>query len=138
MNTMSEEPAQGNATNLVSGRSARSAAAMFNYGNIAAILIPVPIGLLWLGISMIVYAMNRHHPNPKVGHYTQQAAYRFYAITGFLVAAGIFIPMGAIRYYIVTWAVSALVLIPWSILDLVRIRRDHWEDTLIPSESEDA
>ena len=31
---------------------------------------------------MLVYAMNRHHPNPKVGHYTQQAATRFYAVTG--------------------------------------------------------
>ena len=36
--------------------------------------------MLWLGLSMLVYAMNRHHPNPKVGHYTQQAAYRFYGV----------------------------------------------------------
>jgi hypothetical protein len=131
---MSEDQIESNAPRIVTGKSARAAASMFNYGNIAAILIPIPIGLLWLGISMIVYAMNRHHPNEKVGHYTQQAAYRFYAITGLLVAAGIFIPRGGIEYYIVTWVLSALILIPWSILDLVRIRKDHWEDIEIPEE----
>lgn len=138
MNTMSEDTAQGNPANVVSARSARNAASLFNYANIAAILIPVPVGLLWLGISMIIYALNRHHPNPKVGHYTQQAAYRFYGVTGFFVAAGVFIPRGAITIYLITWAIAALILVPWSIIDLVRIRKDHWEDTIITPASEDA
>ena len=86
-------------------------------------------------MSMLVYAMNRHHPNEKVGHYTQQAAYRFYAITGFFVAAAIFIPGGDWDYYLIAWALAALVLIPWSIFDLVRIRRDDWEDMELPVES---
>ena len=67
---------------LISARSARSAARLFNYGNIVAMLVPLPLGILWLGASMIVYAMNRHHPNERVGHYTQQAAYRIYAVAG--------------------------------------------------------
>jgi hypothetical protein len=68
---------------VVSGRSAANAAKFFNYGNIIAVLIPIPFVALWFGGSMLFYAFNRHHPNPKVGHYTQQAAYRFYALTGF-------------------------------------------------------
>lgn len=107
---------------------------LFNYGNILAILAPIPLGMLWLGMSMLLYAMNRHHPNEKVGHYIQHAAYRFYAITGFFVAAAVFIPGGGLTYYLIAWAFAALVLIPWSIVDLVRIRRDTWPDMELPVE----
>jgi hypothetical protein len=122
------------ATVRLPGRRARRAAALFNYGNILAILVPIPLGLLWMGLSMLVYAMNRHHPNEKVGHYTQQAAYRFYAITGFFVAAATFIPGGGWMYYIIAWVFAMLILIPWSIVDLLRIRRDTWSDMELPVE----
>ncbi len=116
------------------GRRARRAAALFNYGNILAILVPIPLGMLWLGLSMLVYAMNRHHPNEKVGHYTQQAAYRFYGVTGFFVAAATFIPGGGWTYYLIAWALAAAVLIPWSVMDLLRIYRDTWSDMELPVE----
>ena len=64
-----------------------------NYGNLVAILIPFPLLIFWFGASMLVYALNRHHPDPRVGHYTQQAAYRFYGVTGFFVAVATFIPV---------------------------------------------
>ena len=115
-------------THLCTGRRARAAASLFNIGNIVAILAPVPLGILWVAISMLVYAMNRHHPNEKVGHYTQQAAYRFYGITGFFVAAATFIPGKGLTYYLVAWAAAALIIIPWSIVDLIKIRKDHWQD----------
>jgi len=120
----------------VSGDSARKAAQIFNFGNIAAILLPLPLGLLWLGGSMIIYAMNRHHPNQRVGYYTQQAAYRFYGITGFFVAAATFIPGNGWTWYLLAWALAALVIVPWSILDIVRIRRENWQDVAINQESE--
>lgn len=116
---------------IVPGRRARAAASLFNIGNVIAILVPIPLGMLWLGLSMLVYAMNRHHPNEKVGHYTQQAAYRFYGIAGFFVAAAAFIPGGGWDYYLIAWALAALILVPWSILDLVRIRRDQWSDVTL-------
>jgi len=116
------------------GHKARRAAALFNYGNILAVVVPIPLGMLWLGLSMLVYAMNRHHPNEKVGHYTQQAAYRFYAVTGFFVAAATFIPGGGWTYYLIAWALAALTLIPWSIMDLLRIHRDTWPDMELPVE----
>ena len=81
---------------------------------------------------MVVYAMNRHHPNPKVGHYTQWAAYRFYGVAGFFTVVATFIPGGelgnSLTYYLIAWALAALVIIPWSIIDLVRIYRDEWVD----------
>jgi len=128
-----EAPVAG--AQMLPGRKARAAASIFNYGNIVAILAPIPLGMLWLGLSMLVYAMNRHHPNEKVGLYTQQAAYRFYAITGFFVAAATFIPGGGWLYYVIAWALAAVVLIPWSILDLIRIRRDQWDDMELPEET---
>jgi hypothetical protein len=77
---------------IVPARSARTAAKLFNYGNILAVLMPFPLIIFWFGASMFVYAMNRHHPNERVGHYTQQAAYRFYAIVGALIVVGTFFP----------------------------------------------
>ncbi len=130
--------AVGPGVHLLPGHKARTAASIFNYGNIIAIIVPVPLGMLWLGLSMLVYAMNRHHPNEKVGHYTQQAAYRFYAITGFFVAAATFIPGGGWHYYLVAWALAALVLIPWSIVDLIRIRADQWQDIELPVQAHES
>lgn len=126
--------AVGSGVHMLPGRKARSAAALFNYGNIIAILLPIPLGMLWLGMSMLVYAMNRHHPNPRVGYYTQQAAYRFYGVSGFFVAIATFIPGGGWDYYLVAWGLAAAVLVPWSILDLMRIRRERWDDMQIPAE----
>jgi hypothetical protein len=125
---------EGQPVRQLPGRKARQAAAVFNIGNIIAILVPVPLGMLWFGLSMLIYAMNRHHPNQRVGHYTQQAAYRFYAITGFFVAAATFIPGGGWAYYLIAWGLAAAILVPWSIYDLIRIRRERWDDMQVPVE----
>lgn len=121
----------------ISGKSAQRAATWFNYGNIVAVLIPLPLFIFWTGMSMLIYALNRHHPNPKVGYYTQQAAYRFYAIAGAAVAAAIFAT--GLTYYLVVWIIAAIVLIPWSIYDLYRIKHDTWEDSFTepPEQFED-
>jgi len=116
---------------MVPARSARFAAKVFNYGNIIAMLLPVPLGILWAGASMLVYALNRHHPNERVGHYTQQAAYRLYSILGVVVAAATFFGTDPVLW-LVTWAICASILIPWSFIDLRRIGREQWTDTEIP------
>lgn len=112
---------------VISAQSARSTAGFFSYGNIASITLPILIPF-WFGASMFVYAMNRHHPNERVGHYTQWAAYRFYALIGALVPVATFFPAD-IRYYMVTWAVLAALLIPAEILALRKIRQEQWHDT---------
>ncbi len=124
------------ATTHITGRSARLAASLFNYGCIAAILLPVPLGLLWLGGSMVVYAMNRHHPNPKVGDYTQRMAYVFYGVAGLFVAVAIFFSGTSWVPYAVAWVIGALAVIPFSLLELWRIRRECWEDLYLESQPE--
>lgn len=115
-------------SHIVRAASSRRAAALFSWGNIIALLLPMPLGVLWLGGSMVLYAMNRHHPNPRVGHYTQQAAYRFYGVVGFVVAAAVFIPGNGLQWWLGAWGLCAAVLIPWSLFDLWRIRCEVWQD----------
>jgi hypothetical protein len=132
---MSEAPAAP--AKIATAKRARGAAASFNIGNIIAILVPLPLGMLWFGMSMLVYALNRHHPNEKVGHYIQKAAYRFYGITGFFVAAATFIPGNDWTYYLIAWAAAGFILVPWSVYDLIKISNDTWVDTPIPEESDE-
>jgi len=127
MTEQNKESETNNTKELITAKSARKAAGLFNIGNIISMLLPFPLGIFWMGLSMVVYAMNRHHPNAKVGHYTQQAAYRFYGVVGFVVVVAVFFGT-EISYWLVTWALCAGVLIPWSIVDLIRIRRDDWQD----------
>lgn len=133
---MFEQSEQTQVGQVVRGSSARTAAALMDYGNIITIIF-IPLIIVWFGASMLVYAMNRHHPNPKVGHYTQWAAYRFYGVTGFFTAAAIFIPGGNWKYYLVAWVLAALIIIPWSILDLMRIYKDEWVDMIIDEDETD-
>ena len=152
MNT--SEPDAHHASILVSATSQRRAAALFNIINLVVIILAgipllmasthtgkgmilyvagaiIPI-VLWFGGSMLLYAFNKHHPNPKVGHYTQWAAYRYYAVTGSLIVIGTFFPTD-INYYLAFWAFAAAILIPWSIWELRRIYRDTWLDMNIPA-----
>ena len=119
---------------IARGSSAKRAASLMNYGNIVSILVPFPLLIFWFGASMLVYAMNRHHPNPKVGHYTQQAAYRFYSVTGFFIVIATFIPGNGWVWHLIAWILALLVLVPWSVVDLRRIHRDRWVD--IPLDDE--
>jgi len=114
--------------NVITAASARRTAALFDYGNLLAVALPLPLGILWLGASMVVYAMNRHHPNPRVGYYTQWAAYRFYGVVGFVVVVATFYGTG-LKAWLITWAVMAVILIPWTVYDLLRIYREDWRDT---------
>lgn len=114
--------------------SAKRAASLMNYGNIIAILVPFPLVIFWFGASMMVYAMNRHHPNPRVGYYTQRAATRFYAVTGFFIVIGTFIPGNGWGWYLMAWVAALLILVPWSIMDLRSIQREQWID--IPLDEE--
>lgn len=115
---------------IIPAKSARFSAGLFNYGNIVSMLLPVPLGIFWFGMSIMVYAMNRHHPNERVGFYTQHAAYRFYAVLGFIILPGTAFNTGWVPWAI-TWAISFLILVPLSIRDLIRIRKESWHDTVI-------
>ena len=115
---------------FIKGAAAKRSAMLFNIGNLIAIVIPVPVGILWLGASIAVYTMLRHHPDPRVGHYTQWAAYRFYGLVGLVVVIATFFSTSLLAW-IITWAILAAIIIPWTIYDLVRIHKEDWQDRVI-------
>lgn len=143
----------------ISAASARMMARLFDLGNIISMLpglIVAPIVLLakphhftmiflfilmvvppilWFGISMAVYTLARHHPNERVGHYTQQAAYRFYGAFGIVIPVGTFYGTQW-QLWIITGGVVALILVPWSLWDLRRINKEEWHDTVTGGEQQ--
>jgi hypothetical protein len=122
-------------TRVVTGRSSRFAAMQMDLGNLVSMLLP-PLPLLWFGGSMLIYALHRHHPNPRVGHYTQQAAYRFYAVMGAIIPIGTFFPGRGITSWLIAWGLGLAVIVPWSIWSIVRIRREEWPDIEIPADGD--
>ena len=142
-------------TKTISAANARMFARLFNIGNLASLipgLIVAPILLLseqdqagsifmfiamivppilWFGISIIIYIIARHHPNELVGHYTQQAAYRYYGMIGIVIPVGTFFGTDW-QSWILMGGVVGLVLVPWSIWELIKTQKEHWQDIEIP------
>jgi len=122
-------------SNIVTAEKAKSSAKVFNYGNIASVLIPFPLFIFWFGASMFVYAMFRHHPNKRVGYYTQIAAYQYYALAGLLVPVLTFAPGNFFKeYWWLLWGICALFLIPLAIREILKINKEEWHDTAIKDE----
>jgi len=114
---------------IVTAEQAKRNAKIFNYGNIISVLIPFPFFIFWFGASMFIYALYRHHPNPRVGYYTQRAAYHYYAIAGVLVPVLTFAPGDFFyNYWWLLWGLCAIILIPLSILEIIKINKENWED----------
>ncbi len=117
---------------LITARQSRFAAKVFNYGTIASVLIPFPLFIFWFGASMFVYAMYRHHPNPRVGYYTQRAAYIYYTLAGLLVPVLTFAPKEFFtQYWWAIWSVAVIGVVPLAIIQIVRANKETWEDVLI-------
>jgi hypothetical protein len=95
-----------------------------------AMIVP-PI--LWFGISIMIYIIARHHPNERVGHYTQQAAYRYYGMLGVVIPVGTFFGTDWKPWIMMGGAVG-LVVIPWTVWELIKIQKEDWQDTEIKIE----
>lgn len=115
---------------IVTAEESKKSARVFFYGNIAAVLIPFPLFIFWFGASLFVYAMYRHHPNSRVGFYTQTGAYQYYALAGLLVPVLTFAPGDFfLKYGWMLWAASAIVIIPLAIREIMKINKEEWKDT---------
>jgi hypothetical protein len=153
-NTQTETSPQ---TKVITGKDARMSARLFNIGNILSMfpgLIvapfmvftePGPTGMifmfiamvvppiLWFGISIVIYIIARYHPNPRVGEFTQQAAYRYYGMIGVIIPVGTFFGTQW-QLWIITGGVVGLVLVPWSLWELYRIQKIDWQDIEVIAE----
>ena len=111
------------------------AARMFNIGSVSAIvLLPMlPVLLLWIAGSIVIYSANIFHPNPVVRRYTKYGGYRFYGFVGGLLASMSFsselnqVVGGGINLLIVIWAIGIVVVVPFGILAIVQAGKENWE-----------
>lgn len=154
---MTDSDKAATTTKVISASNARMMARLFNLGNLLSLLPGLFIAplilfaevertsmilmfiamivppILWFGISIMIYIIARHHPNEQVGHYTQQAAYRYYGMIGVVIPVGTFYGTDW-KLWIMTGGIVGLVLIPWTILCLVKIQKENWQDTEIEIE----
>ena len=154
---MKQSDAPIETTKIIPASNARMFARLFNIGNLLSLLpglIVAPIILfseyerismifmfiamivppiLWFGLSIMIYIISRHHPNELVGHYTQQAAYRYYGMIGVVIPVGTF--FGADwKPWILMGGVVGLILVPWTLWELIKIQKENWQDTEIEIE----
>lgn len=122
---------------VITAESSRKAAKVFNFGTIVAVLLPFPLFIFWFGASMFVYAMYRHHPNPKVGEYTQRAAYYYYALAGLLVPILTFAPKDFLmEYWWALWLLCIVLVVPLAVWEIMRSNKEQWYDVTINNDQE--
>ena len=120
----------------ISAQSQKRCAQIFNLGSIIAVLLmpAFPVLFIWIGISIFVYSANIQHPSLRVRHYTQYAGYRFYGISGCLLAcmifAGMLIPIvgNALHLVLILWAIAFLVVVPAGLSSLMKAQKEPWQD----------
>jgi len=118
--------------NIITAKQSRFAAKVFNLGTIASVLIPFPLFIFWFGASMFVYAMYRHHPNARVGFYTQRAAYIYYTLAGLLVPVLTFAPKQFFaEYWWALWVVAILGVVPIALMQIIKAHKEDWDDVSI-------
>jgi hypothetical protein len=121
---------------LISASQCRNSAQIFIIGSMISVLVP-PLLMIWIAASIFAYASVAHHPDMRVREYQRWAGYRFYGLVGTLVVVLNF--SGAMNAWVgggknlllTVWAVSILVIVPLGIRDLIRIRRENWQDILV-------
>jgi len=121
------------AKKLISAAQSRFAAQVFNLASMIVTAFP-PLLMIWIAASIFVYASVAHHPNERVRQFNRIAGYRFYGIAGALLMLGspIYSMVNAgWKGLLVVWAVLAVVVIPWGIWDLIKARKENWQDMVI-------
>lgn len=120
----------------LSPEAQRRAARTFNLGSVIAIvLLPaLPVLLLWIAGSIVIYSANIFHPNPLVRSYTKYGGYRFYGFVGALLASMSFsselrdLVGGSINLLLIIWAIGFLVVVPLGIRDVLRAGKEDWKE----------
>jgi len=138
-------------TKIITAANARMFARLFNLGNLLAVLPGLVVAptilltgqekmstifmfiamivppILWFGLSIMIYIIARHHPNERVGHYTQQAAYRYYGTIGVVIPVGTFFGTDW-KLWILMGGIVAIILVPWTTWELIKTQKENWQD----------
>lgn len=124
------------ASQMISAKQQMRAAQAFNFFSIIAVVIP-PLIAIWIAASIFVYAAVANHPNPEVRKYLIPSGYRFYGLTGSLVAVLNFSQQlskwvgGGYHLIGIIWALSLLVVVPLGVRDIIRAKNAPWQDMTV-------
>ena len=147
------------AKRLISAKSSRFSAQLFNIASVAAItagisalllgkllasqkigflpfVLSFPPLMIWLAASIFVYASIAHHPNTRAAHYNKWAGYRFYGVMGSLMVIGpaIYGLLGGWQGLMLVMGLAVAIIVPWALFDIVKAAREPWQDMTIEVE----
>lgn len=127
------------ATKIVTAKQQMRAAQAFPFFSSLAVIIPILIPF-WIAASIFSYCSIAHHPCNRVCQYLVPAGYRFYGLMGTWVVLLNFSSQladwagGALRLAFIVWAISILVVVPFGIRDILRARKEPWQDITVETE----
>lgn len=130
------------ASKLITAKQQMRAAQSFAFfSSLSVILLPAIIPmLLWIAASIFAYCAVACHPNKRVQSYLTIAGYRFYGLVGALVVVLNFSPQMAkavgswLNLGIIIWIISILVVVPFGIRDILRAKKEPWQDMQVETE----
>ncbi|MHB1174285.1 MAG: hypothetical protein ACYCZJ_04100 [Sulfuriferula sp.] len=111
----------------IAAKDSCRAAQTFNLLSITAVLV-APLLLLWIAVSIFVYALIAHHPNVKVATYNRWAGYRFYGSAGSMMVFGspIYHVFGNWHGLLALWIIMFIVVVPWGIWSVIKAGKEEW------------
>jgi hypothetical protein len=117
---------------IIAAKDSCRAAQAFNLFSISAVLI-APLLMLWIAVSIFVYASIAHHPNAKVVTYNQWAGYRFYGAAGSMMVFGspIYHIFGNWHGLLAIWVIMVIVVVPWGIWSVVKAHKEEWSEVRV-------
>jgi hypothetical protein len=114
----------------------RRDAQIFNVLSCAAVFL-MPLVIPWIAASIFVHASIAHHPNLRVREFLYPGGYRFYGLVGALVVVLNFSSQmakwvgGGLHLLVLVWLVSLAVVVPLGVRDILRARRENWQDMIV-------
>ncbi|MDR5172439.1 hypothetical protein ACKF11_12305 [Methylobacillus sp. Pita2] len=121
------------ATKIITAKQQMRAAQSFPFFSSLAVVIPVLIPF-WIAASIFTYASMANHPCTRVCDYLVPAGYRFYGLLGAWVVLLNFSSNmagwvgGGLNLALIIWAVSVLVIVPLGVRDILRARKEPWQE----------
>jgi hypothetical protein len=127
--------------NITAAQQRRDAQIFNVLSCVAIVLMPLVIPtLLWVAASIFVHASIAHHPNLRVREFLYPGGYRFYGLVGALVVVLNFSSQmakwvgGGLHLLALVWLVSLAVVVPLALRDILRARRENWQDMTVEVE----
>jgi hypothetical protein len=124
---------------IISAAHQRRDAQLFNALSCVAVFL-MPLVIPWIAASIFVHASIAHHPNQRVREFLYPGGYRFYGLVGALVVVLNFSSQlakwvgGGMHLLLLVWLVSLAVVVPLGLRDILRARRENWQDMTVEVE----